>query len=462
MRFGVVLGLWVTTTALAQPVQAPFSVETATIPSSLAGDTAILPDRWSLQRDYAFGTDTTNGGFFGFLRDGGVGLFTNFGAVGGVDALPRVSSLSQVTRGGLVATTALVAGRVLLFTTLEDAGFVDVAARPFNVGSPRTIALADFADAGAHLFFESGASSLTHWQLVEDNGRIDAIPRGVIALPSRPEGLAVSAGLRRVYASVGFGGVFEVDPLSMPPTVINVIDAGSSLDIVDGLAVYPQRDGGALLITTLAARDRYRVYQARPGSVAPLTDFIVTSADGGRQVRAGRYVDVYSGPFGPFDAGVLVVTDRLSLSGANYKVVPWPALANAVSPPLPIDLPFLAHLEGGALGADAGGRDGGALDGGQNDAGEPDGGRRDGGLDAGQPDGGRRDGGLDAGPSGGGSSGGGAAGGGRSSGGGGEEPPPPGCCSGAPSSSVLPLAGFFLWLRRFTQHPRRRGRRPPR
>ena len=335
------------TAAAAQPLRASYTVETLPVPGNQAGDTALLRDRFNLGRDYVFGSDSLNNGLYGFLVDGGSGAFTQFGAVGGVDAVPRLEALPSATVGGLVVASGFTAGTMLLFTTLPDAGFGAVMPNaPIVATTPKALALADFGDAGAHLFVNSGGPLLQRWQLVEDAGRIDAIAGASIPLPFLAQAIATSSGLRRVYASVGIGGVVEIDPLAATPTVVNVIDAGAPGEIASGLAVYPQRDGGALLITAVPARDLFRVYQARPGLPAVyLADVIFTAADGGRQVRGGDSIDVWPGLFGGttasplFDAGVFVVCDRQNALGGNYKLIAWDAIANAATPPLPIDVP---------------------------------------------------------------------------------------------------------------------------
>ena len=335
------------TAAAAQPLRASYTVETLPVPGNQAGDTAILRDRFNLGRDYVFGSDSVNNGLYGFLVDGGSGLFSAFGPVGGVDARPPMEALPQATVGGLVVASASTAGTIQFLTTLPDAGFVGVPNGPVVVATPRALALADFGDAGSYLFANSGGPSLQRWRLVEDAGRIDAVPSSPIPLAFAAQAVATSAGLRRVFASLGIGGVVEIDPLAAVPTIVNVIDAGAmSSEIAAGLAIYPQRDGGALIITSVPTRDLFRIYRARPGLPAVyLADIVFTATDGGRQVRGGDSIDVWPGLLGGtassplFDAGVFVVCDRQNVAGANYKLIAWDAIANAATPPLPIDVP---------------------------------------------------------------------------------------------------------------------------
>lgn len=344
MRAGLLLTL-LPVVAWAQPLRATFTSETAIIPGNQAGDTALLRDAWGLWRDLVFGSDAVNSGFYGFFVDGGTAVSTGFGAVGGVDARPPLAALPGSTPGGLVVVSATNAGQVLLFTTHPDAGFPR-AGTSLNVLTPGALSLGDFGDAGAFLFLATGSNNVSRWRLREDGGSVEATSEASIALPFAPQALATSNGLRRVYASIGIGGVVEIAPLETPPTIVSVIDAGASpTQISAGLAVYPQRDGGALLITSVPTLDLFRVYRAQPGQAVHLADFTVTAVDGGRKVIGAQFLDVWPGAFGVsdagprFDAGVLVVCDRLSTGGANYKLIPWDTLARAANPPLPIDLP---------------------------------------------------------------------------------------------------------------------------
>jgi myo-inositol-hexaphosphate 3-phosphohydrolase len=335
------------TAASAQALRASFTFETPPVPGNQAGDTALLRDRYELGRDVVFGTDTVNPGFYSFFTDGGSGPILFLGPVGGVDAMPAFETLPNVSVGGLVAASASTQGNVVFFAPLRDGGFGSVSvSRPIATTNPKSLALAEFGDAGAHVFVTNDAALLLRWELIERAGRLDAVVNNAIVLPSPAQAVAVSSGLRRVYASVGIGGVVEIDPLSPVPTVVNVIDAGSSAEIATGLAVYPQGDGGAVLITSVAARDLFRFYSVRQGVPAVhLADFLFTAPDGGRQVRGAEFLDVTPGAFGGtaanpvFDAGVLVVCDRLSVGGANYKLIPWDTIARAATPQLPIDVP---------------------------------------------------------------------------------------------------------------------------
>ncbi len=345
MRIGVLV-LLVSTAAWAQPLNVTFTSETLPIPGNQAGDTAILRDPWGTWRDTVFGTDAVNNGFYGFFVDGGTNLSAGFGAVGGVDARQRLQSLPESFAGGLVAVSATNAGQVLFFSTLADAGFPGVGR--INTLGPRALALADFGDAGAFVFVNTQSTMMPRWQLTEDGGAVVATALGAIQLPAPPTALATASKTHRVYASVGIGGVLEIDPLAVPPTVVQVIDAGAVTELVGGLATYPQRDGGSLIITSVPARDLFRVYRAQPGSAAVhLADFTVTSIDGGRKIQGAESIDVWAGAFGvtdagpAYDAGVIVVCDRFAVAGANYKLISWAELARSVVPPLPIDLPDL-------------------------------------------------------------------------------------------------------------------------
>lgn len=439
MRIGVLV-LLVSTAAWAQPVNVHFTSETSAVPGNQAGDTALLKDPWGQWSDLVYGADSTNNGFYAFLVDGGTVFSTGFGAVGGVDARPPMRALPEASVGGLVAVSATNSGELLFFTTSNDAGILGIGGLSrVSTLAPGAVTLGDFGDAGAFVFLSTQAPLMPWWQLTEDGGALVTTSRPSLLLPDPPTALASAASTRLVYASVGIGGVVEIDPLADPPTVMQVVDAGSAAEIVAGLATYPQRDGGSLLLTSVPARNLFRVYSVRPNTPAEhLADFTVSGVDGGRKILGASSLEVWPGPFGgtddqpAFDAGVIVICDRLGATGANYKLISWAALAQAVSPPLPIDVPapppapprpvgvpsqlaltttrgpvdlsfwpgndtLVTTLDGvsllsprdlsAQLGVTDGGRaDAGVTDGGRPDAGLADGGRVDAGvIDAGPP-----------------------------------------------------------------------------
>ncbi len=329
--------------AFAQPWRAPFTSETAIIPGNQAGDTAFLSDRFGLERDYVFGSDSVNNGLYAFFLDGGTAVSAPVGAIGGVDALPSLAGLPTHALGGLIAASATTAGGIVFFTTRPDGG-TQALAPNFPVLGPRAVALGDFGDAGARLFYATGNSQLSHARMEEDGGSIAVFVEPPVTLPFAPQALAVHQQRRRVYASTGIGGVWEIDVLAQPATATHLIDAGTPLDIAGGLAVYAQGDGGALLIAALQAQDLFRVFRVAPPPVELLADFVVTGPDGGRVVRGAQFLDVTSAPFGNPDAsafpfGALSIADRANLAGANYKLVRWEDFASAATPPLPIDPP---------------------------------------------------------------------------------------------------------------------------
>lgn len=333
---------------LAQPWRAPFSSETAIIPGNQAGDTAILSDRFGLARDYVFGSDSVNNGLYAFFLDGGTAVSSPVGAIGGVDALPSLAGLPTHALGGLVAASATTAGSIVFFTTRPDGGMQALVPN-FPVLGPRAVALGDFGDAGARIFYSTGNAQLSHGRLEEDGGSIVVYAEAPVALPFAPQAIVVHQQRRRVYASTGIGGIWEIDVLAQPATATHLIDAGTPLDIAGGLGLYAQGDGGALLLSALQAQDLVRVFRVAPAPVEFLADFVLTGPDGGRVIRGAQYLDVTSSPFGNPDAGgfpfgAISIADRNNLSGANYKLVRWEEFANTAMPPLPIDPPRIGEV----------------------------------------------------------------------------------------------------------------------
>lgn len=314
-----------------------WSAETLAIPGNQAGDTALWHDPFGNDRKLVFGSDALNAnGVFGFFIDGGTAVSLPNVGVGGVDSAPFLRGLPDSTEGGLLLVSSRTAGTITAYTSRADGGFVAFP-RPAITSSPGAVAFADFGDAGLFVFSESGGPALQRWALGEDGGNVEFIPRLSLALPLAPSAIASWPRAHRLIVSLQAQGIVELNPADS--TLVSIVDAGPA-DVASGLALYPQRDGGALLLTAVPNQGVVRVYRLNLGLPAELlANIAIAAPDGGVRVTAPRAIELSSVPFGPgFDAGVLVVSDPLSTSGARYRLVSWEALANAVTPALPIDV----------------------------------------------------------------------------------------------------------------------------
>lgn len=314
---------FVAAVAAAQPRVTPAGT-TSNIPGNQTGDTALL--RGELE-PLVFGTDAVqNAGVFVFRLDGGSINSQALGAMGGIDAVRVVRALPGLTNG-LVIASAKVEGTLRALIPVSDGGFS--VARGVAASSPGALTIGNF-DTETEVYFETSAASVQRWRVTENAGLPELTASTAIALPAAPNALAAWHHGHRVYASLQAFGVVEIDPTQSPPTVISVVDAGPAA-VATGLAIYPQRDGGALLLAAMQSLGRVRVFQLKRGAEAThLTDLIVDGV-------SPRAIDVTPEGFGDgFDAGLLVVSDPFS---GNYKLVAWETFARAATPALPIDVP---------------------------------------------------------------------------------------------------------------------------
>lgn len=413
--------------AFSAGAQVPFAAQTDAIPTGTAGDLAIVVDSSaSPQPPFIAASDPLQAGQYVFRLDGGLVQVLPYGAMRGVDARTRVNL------PGVPSTLVAAAGAVtqnVVFSAPLDGGLVDLTSAPVLVPTAAALALHGLADGGLEVYADDSAGVLRRIRVEDDGaGGVSGSNQGTISLPGVPSGLVVDDRSGLLYAAIPTGGLFQVD-LSQG-TVVSLVplDGGQFGGLVAGLTFYPLFDGGGLLLTTVPATDEVTVHElAGSGQATYVTRFRVQR--GLDIVRAPQHVDVVPHRLPGFDAGLFVIHD---VSGANYKLVGWDALANSTPVPLPIHIPEEFGLAFDA-GVDAG-----------PDAGEF--------ADAGMSDGGVSDGGVSDGGTGGGT-GGGAGGGTGGAGGAGGGPParpvePTGCgCSGVDASFFPALWGLWLFAR---------------
>jgi hypothetical protein len=316
-------------------------------------------------------------------------------------ALAAAGDLSGFSSGALVATSATADGGALeLWAPSPDGGLTLAASAPVPLS--RALAVADVRDAGLVAWLAAGRA-LSRFELATSDGGVAWVTTKVDGGLSEPVNSLVAwpAG-GRLFAGTRLG-ITQLD-LTFGASTATALTGGAT-----ALGLYPQRDGGVLLVS---ATSTGLVRVTRPGSALSLLEFYV-ALDGG---LAPGWLDVSREPVGALpDGGFRFPSGAIALAATSQDagvlaLLDWALVARAASPALPIDSASAPPLAGGtAGGAAAGGSSGGGVSG---------------------------------------------TGGGRSAGGstgGGGEPMPPGCCSGAPTASLIPAVAFLLWLRRFTR-----------
>lgn len=386
----------VASSALAQLV-VPWASETATIPSTVAGDptvvsrTVVSDDGGLVTQTGVVGTDTVQNGVYVFNVDGTVAQVLPLGPVNSVDARDDLLFVTNPNLG-------------LQAFVLGDGGFQQLAPVSFNVRSPGPIAVwARDADT-SELWVDTLSTTLRQFTVRRDGGALTYTAQPGLTLPQPSSGLAVDPRTGFLYVALPSLGILQLD-LDGEGRFVVSIDGGQLGAVVGGVDLLPLLDGGTWLFSAVASRDRVAVHEVDVVNGSRLVGtFEVGAPDGGAtRARLPAHLDLFTQSIPGFPRGLLTLHDGVV---GNYKIV------NLVD--VDAVLPFPTWPADGGAASDAG--------------------TSDGGVDAGTSDAGFRD-------------------GGTSGGGGGPRPPvgsdpePKGCGCTSPSILILPLL-LLWWIRR--------------
>lgn len=388
-------------TALGQTLVVPWSSETRSIPSNVAGDPAIARRQVALESGtfdqlFIIGTDAVQNGVYVFNLDGTVAQTLPLGPVNSADVRDRFLFVSNNNLG------------VQAFA-LADAGFLQLAPTSFSVTTPGPLAVYAVDDSTTSLWVDTRSATMRRFSAQEDGGRVSYSNDPDVTLSQGASGLAADPRTGQLYVSQPAVGILQVDPNGQSRYVVSV-DGGELGAIVGGVAVMPLLDGGAWLFSAAASRDRVVVHEVdvTNGSTF-IGSFELGPPDGGAsRARSPAFLDLSTVPSTVFPRGLLVVQDGVS---ANYKIVDLAKL-DALFPLPPTwpaaDAGMMSVTDAGSMVSDGGTT--------------PDAGVRDGGTTSGGGGGSPRP------PI-------------------GSDPEPRGCGCNAPSILVLPLL-LLWWIRR--------------
>ena len=272
--------LFFATSAFA--VTVPPAAQTGYIPSTFVGDVAIFPNAANPNQSRIIGTDQLQNGLFSFTFDGGTSEYLTLGPMRGVDVTSGLKFRSA-PRALLVASSINFG---LYVYGLSDAGvLVDVRSRAVNVPGVGALAVWSPPDGGFEAWLDVGTTTLRRIAFFDDPldaGKLDwfELDSGV-TLPRAITNLVIDSRNRRLYASVANDGIYgwTIDGPAAP-TLLESTATGTLGGAPSGLALYPQLDGGAVLLVAVAARDTYRAYQATTTALTPSPNFKSASTAG--------------------------------------------------------------------------------------------------------------------------------------------------------------------------------------
>lgn len=198
--------------------------------------------------------------------------------------------------------------------------------------------------SGAYFVFVTSASGgVEQWELFgTSTGNVDARRVRSFSVGTRAEGCVADDLLGRFYVGAETVGIwrYAAEPGGgTDRTLVDTVGSGGHLvGEVEGLTIYYTSGGSGYLLASSQGNSSFVVYE-RTGTNAYLKTFAIGAGNGVDAVSGSDGIDVTNVNLGPtFPQGVFVAQDTTNDGGnQNFKLVPWPAIAQAGSPPLSID-----------------------------------------------------------------------------------------------------------------------------
>ncbi len=293
------------------------------------------------------------------LSDGtafGVDVREGFGLPGGS------APLVVVANGSLPGLTAYIVDPLLLRLRRVDTGNL----RTTNF-APRSVTLYRSATTGTLYAFTANASGTM--QQIElrpgTDGGVEGTPVRSFAVGGAVAGAVADDQQGFLFVAQQGTGIwrYSAEPDGGDGRT-NVADTTSPLTApLGGLALYPLPNGTGYLLAASAGSNQVVVFNRQPPH-AVVGSFLVVQDGGIDAVNAPVALEATSRALGTgFPSGLVTVHDAINDPMQNDKLVPWPAVANAFSPPLLVRQP---ETDGGIpdAGTDGGGPGGGGGGGG--------------------------------------------------------------------------------------------------
>jgi len=199
-----------------------------------------------------------------------------------------------------------------------------------------------------YFFCNSGGGHVEQWRLFDNGtGLVDATRVRTFEVGSTTEGCVADDENGWLFISEENVGLWRygAEPGAGPSRVL-IDSTGASGHLaadVEGLAIYYTAGGGGCLLASSQGNSRFVVYDRAPPHAYRMTfQIVANSALGIDAVSDTDGIDVVNLGLGSaFPSGCFLAQDDSNSGGnQNFKLVPWQAIANSVSPPLPIDATY--------------------------------------------------------------------------------------------------------------------------
>ncbi|HYN87873.1 MAG TPA: phytase [Ardenticatenaceae bacterium] len=194
-----------------------------------------------------------------------------------------------------------------------------------------------------YAFNVSEGGSVEQWELFDDgSGKVDALPVRTFTVGSKSEGCIADDELGSLYVGEEDVGIWKygAEPDDTNPRILvdGTGTGGHLVADVEGLAIYYTSEGTGYLIASSQGNRTFAVYR-REGHNPHVMTFTVEAGNGIDGVSITDGIEVTNFGLGPsFSQGLFIAQDGYNSGGnQNFKLVPWPSIAAAASPPLAID-----------------------------------------------------------------------------------------------------------------------------
>ncbi len=204
-----------------------------------------------------------------------------------------------------------------------------------------------------YVFMDSKTGQVEQWELFDGgNGQVGVQMVRAFDVGSQVEGCVADDELGYFYIGEEAVGIWKygAEPGDgSTRTLVNSTSGGHVVSNIEGLTIYYASDRTGYLIASSQGNNTFGIYR-REGQNAHVQTFEIVAGNGIDAVSGTDGIDVTNFGLGSaFPQGVFVAQDGANDNGnQNFKLVPWPAIAQSAGPPLTIDPSWDPRQVGGS------------------------------------------------------------------------------------------------------------------
>jgi 3-phytase len=229
--------------------------------------------------------------------------------------------------------------------------------------SPRTVTLYRSPTGTLYAFISNAAGTMQQLELRSMDGGVESVPVRSFAVGGAVSGAVADDQQGFLFVAQQNTGIwrYSADPNASDERVSVAGTTAPLTAPLGGLSLYPLPNGTGYLLAASQGGNQVVIFNRQPPH-AQVGSFSVVADGGIDPVNGPIALEATSRALGPdFPSGLVAVHDAVNDPMQNDKLVPWPAVANAFSPPLLVRQPEAdgGIPDGGMDGGTGGGGGGG-------------------------------------------------------------------------------------------------------